>query len=370
MLLAYVVFVSFGVVAEDKGNNFVWEVLRTRQGILKRYAMTKKARGECSKTRFIVVTEYQFGRTGNQFLSFTHGVWFAERLNATFVTPKYMQEIFSAFDTTLTEQLYCFTKDSPPQGSEVLEITSEEIFFGFKVFQLEKYRALLPPLDIPAMSVHYLQVYSSLWCCPHEKLLRSVESIISTHLHGHFHYNSVHIRRLEGGCNKILAEVAKPSDLSPLELPLHRSEWHGNLHRFHPLCEMSYDFVEDILHMHKRNDSLLFVAHDGRGSVQAYQDHHAIFSHHLSEEHRKDIDTKFFDMLMCMHSDFFISNPRSTFSLQIFLMRSILGLVSVPRPPHNDFFMQKIPDDLVAQNRSLWVSWTSVLNVLQGNQVF
>jgi hypothetical protein len=342
--------------------------LRLRQNEIRRFAKTRKPREHCSGTNFIVITEYPFGRTGNHIISFTHGVWLADRLNATLVVPKYMHDIFSPFNTSLVSSLYCFTLVDPPKGSHIHEVTSEEMFFGFKAFNLP-FKSSLPPINnqtIAEISLHFLQVYASLWCCPQRKLLLATESLISNFLDSNFQYSAVHIRSLEGGCSKVLSWVTKPADFSPGELPMHRSEWTGNLNRAHPLCDMPYEFVHEIITMHNRNHSKLFVAFDGRGNVDLYRANHAVFSSVLeSIGVKSDVDMKFVDMLTAIHSDLFVMNPRSTFSWQIFLVRSILSLTSLPILRNNDVFVQKMPEEFVAANRDyLWVNWLSVFEVL------
>lgn len=367
-VLALCVLTTDGTTSENT-EHILRQSLRLRQNTLRRFARMKGVRAPCSTTQYIVITEYPFGQTGNKMISFTHGVWFAEQLNATLVVPGYMHEIFAPFNTSFAHELYCFTLSEPPKSAKILEITSEEMFFGFKVYELEAYKPLLQPFTtnqtVPLLSLHFLQLYASLWCCPHRKLLHGAEMLIQTVLDGNFHYSSVHKRQLDGGCSKIMGHNTKPSDFSQKELPMNRPEWNGNLVRSHPLCDMSFEFVQDTLSMHLRNNSKLFVAHDGRGSVEDFKQHGAYFSFHLDNpELKANLDTKYLDMFTCIHSDFFVLNPRSTFSLQIFFVRSILSLPSVPIIRNNDIFLQKIPDE--TKGRELWVSMSSVLNALQG----
>jgi hypothetical protein len=45
------------------------------------------------------------------------------------------------------------------------------------------------------------------------------------------------------------------------------------------------------------------------------------------------VDDQFVDLLVAMHSDLFIMNPKSTFSWQVYIVRVALALESVPRLP-------------------------------------
>jgi hypothetical protein len=120
------------------------------------------------------------------------------------------------------------------------------------------------------------------------------------------------------------------------------------------------------MNLNHRENRKLFVAFDGHGDVSSYQIHKAVFSKVL-EKHDQHGQTpmKFVDMFVAMHADFFIQNPRSTFSLQIYMVRLCLGLKSVPLMRNNDLFVQRVPADLQAANRPLWVSWVSTAKALE-----
>jgi hypothetical protein len=380
-------------------------ILEIRHASLKRLALYKKkivtSQGtviECPKDR-LFLTEFQFGRTGNNVIEFTHGLWLAEKMNATLVIPQWMKHIFLPFNTSILDSIYCYTMDVKiPDNANKYELTSEESFFIHQVFRQESYLKFFPYFShfqyqstasseyrkfVDEFSKHFLQVYAALWCNPIPKLLYLAEVLIDELLNGRFGYSAVHKRQLEGGCNKIMLSVASKTDFNPKEIPHYNEEW--NNPKVHPICEMNYPFVKEILILNSRNNSPLFVAHDGRGDISEYLNHHAVFSKditahlkvHIPESaadesavaHKAfssiDADTwKFVDMLVAIHAEFFILNPRSTFSWQIYLIRLCLGLESVPIIQNNDFYMQKIPEELMKGNRSVWVSWTSVLTAL------
>jgi hypothetical protein len=79
-------------------------------------------------------------------------------------------------------------------------------------------------------------------------------------------------------------------------------------------------------------------------------------------------------MFVSIHSEFFILNPRSTFSWQIYVIRVILGLESVPVLEDFDVFVKAYaPKDLVGcefknitavkpDYHSFWVSYLSIID--------
>jgi hypothetical protein len=368
--------------ADDVSNESptVHEILNIRLEILRKFSKVT-VKTNCNNNNLVVITEFQFGNTGNHIIEFAHGVWLAERLNATLVVPIWMADIFLPFNTTNLSNNYCFTLDTNiPKHVKPYEVTSEESYFLFKLFHDNNYIKYLPSMDnslIGELSLHFLKVYASLWSNPLSEIRSASEWIINHHLDGTFRYTSVHKRQLEGGCNKIMAHVTKPrEDFSPTELPLDRPEWSGNLNRNHPLCSMPLELVLDTQVLHHRNGSKIFVAYDGAGDVDSYRRHGAVFSNVLEQRHHAPVATskmdskakvKFVDMFVAMHGDLFVLNPRSTFSWQIYLIRVCLALQSVPVVRTNDMFMQKLPEELVLGNRTMWVSWWSVIEAYLEN---
>ncbi len=381
---------------EGNGEHMLRTMMRLRQHSLRRFALDKSPKFptlehsisspgfgtgslgvgslQCPKDRFVLITEYAFGRTGNHMIEFTHGLWIAEKLQSTLIVPNWMKDIFTPFNSSLLDSLYCYTVDfKPPSGSKVFEVTSEESFFPFQLYNNKEYQTFLPPIrgnnsnaTISEISLHFLQVYAALWSSPHKKLLLATEYFIYHFLDGNFRYSTVHKRLLEGGCSNILGSNTKVHDFSINELPMTHTEWNNNLRKNHPLCDMSYSFVLETLKMHHRESSKLFVAYDTYGGCEDYKAAGAVFSSVLKDHSdiHVDLDYKFLEMFLAIHGDFFIMNPRSTFSWQIFLVRMILSLSSVPLVKNNDFYLQKVPEDLNAGKRDLWVSWTSIVDVM------
>lgn len=359
--------------ATNKHNEtgLVRDMLNLRLRTLKRFALqdSHSHRKTCSTSQYIIITEIQWGRTGNQLIALTHGVWFAEKFNATLVVPKYMHNVFEPFDTTVLQSLFCYSLQDPPSDAKRIEITSEEMFFGFKVYLDDRWKNVLGPFTDNTrieISRYLLRFYAALWSSPKDVIVRAAEYLVSNHLNGNFQYSSVHMRQLEGGCSKVMGHVSKPTDFSDKELPMNREEWKTNLHKWHPLCDMDYEFINAVFTMHKRNGSFIFVAHDARSDVRTYVAHNAVVSSLIqNDELKAGYDIKYLDMFMCINSDFFVLNPRSTFSLQIMATRLILSLPSVPTIHNNDIFLQKVPEELESNGRNfLWITWDSMLEAI------
>lgn len=217
MLLFYIIFINI-VLRElnlvTNGDNMMSvittnEVLQNRYIHLKRIAMYgNQTNLLCNHNRYVYISEYQFGQTGNNVIEFTHALWISKQLNATLVLPLWMHSIFHPFNTTILKSQFCFTLDQKiPKTSESYEITSEESFFLFKLFKDKRYKTLLPILNnniLDDISLHFLKVYSGLWCCPDKRIKFATDKIINHYLQSNINYTAVHKRKLDGGCSQIL----------------------------------------------------------------------------------------------------------------------------------------------------------------------
>ena len=155
---------------------------------------------ECSTTSFILITDSQFGNSGNNLISFTNMLWLASVLNATLAVPPYMDTILKPFDLTTLHKTHCFVvPDSKPgnrindivdkkAGNLLYEVESGDAFFLYKLFNhSHTLRPLLPaynPALIAELSHHYLRVYSGFWCCPKPDVVAFAEYVIMNHLGG------------------------------------------------------------------------------------------------------------------------------------------------------------------------------------------
>ena len=366
MLSIFLCLIAIAWVAmSDSADASVNQILTSRLGKLKEIALIDhEKRGECSDQSFVYISEYPFGNSGNHIISLSHGLWVAKNLNATLIVPNWIEASLKHFDLSVLKKGHCLTVDPTiPKDKKLYEVTSEESFFVFQLFR-EPYKSMLPPLNaetVGSISRHFLRVYAALWSSPTANIVAASEWIINNHLHGKFNFTSIHKRNLDGGCGKIMSENTKLADFSSIELPLNHSEWQGDLRRHHPLCEMSLDFVKSTMALHGCQGRNIFVAFDGQGDVTSYRRHKAVFSN-VVEQHPDfgKMPMKFVDMFVAMQADLFIQNPRSTFSLQIYVVRTCLGLLSVPTLPGNDIYVQRVPYDLDSAHRPLMVSWSSL----------
>jgi hypothetical protein len=349
-------------------------MIRTRLLHLKKFSSSNRL--PCPKKRHLVISRGPYGRTSNNLIEFTHAIWLSKILNATFSPPQWMKDLLNPFSSstgTALESNYCLNLNSEvPEESTVFTINSEQAFFLFEIWENKTYWTNLevevPPLkdSILDISHTFLQVYSILWSSPLKRIQIAAEWIIANYLDNNLRYTSIHKRQLEGGCNAVLLDVTKPSDFSPLDLPMYRPEWLSN--SSHPLCEMPLDFILETLYMHKRdkNSTRIFISFDGNGDRETYTNYGVVFGDVLQNAELgfklSSDDMKYVDMFVAMHGDFFILNPRSTFSWEIYIIRVVLGLQSVPLVTGNDFYLRKMPTDL-------WVSWTSTISAISGIEI-
>jgi hypothetical protein len=347
-----------------------------RLALLRRIALTATQRKfPCSQKYFLMITEYQFGNSGNNLIEFTHMLWLAKNLNRTLIIPNWMKPILKPFDTTLLESMFCYIHSVDSNygvNKDVVKVTSEDSFFMFKLFDDPQINSTIPKFSnelLKELSRHFIQVYTALWSSPVPSLLGAGSWILSNHLNNSFSsYVAAHKRSMEGGCGKILGYVSQISDYSPKELPMDHILWSGNLRQYHPLCVMPAGFVLATMAMHNRTNQKIFLAFDGNGDISDYIKLNTVFSSQIDKSHHhKHTEKKFLDMLLAIHSEFFIMNPRSTYSWEIFVVRECMRLESVPKVRGHDFYMQKYPEDYNYYKRTIryWVSWTSIMEACQ-----
>ena len=158
-----------------------------------------------------------------------------------------------------------------------------------------------------------------------------------------------------------MADCTSISDYNASEIPMQLPEWRSNLYASHPMCDIKADFVKETLAMHNRTHEDLFVAFDGRGNIDEFIPLNATIIR--GDNHSRVIEsfkheTKFLEMFLCIHGDFFIMNPRSTFSFEVFVIRSALLLSTVPILKNHDFYV-KNPRSISPSN-PLWVTFSSI----------
>jgi len=349
--------------------------------------------GHCSNSEFVKLGMYQFGNSGNNLIEFTHALWVAKSLDRTLILPDWIKHLLKPFDSTLLHHLFCMQEEETlsSANASIIELDSPDAFFLFTIFEKDAFKPLLPKVDdklIEEISLHFLVVYAALWSRPRSALIQASLCIIENALGDHLNYMSAHKRSLEGECDNLLSVITAKSDFSPDELPMDHDEWtqcenKNNIdsHCKHPLCTMSPTFVTATAKLNHADGRPIYLSFDGQGDISEYKSlgegrvvvsstlphclspspsasgHHDNF-----DDHDDRVSEKFVDMLIAMHAGFFILNPRSTFSWEIYLIRVILGLESVPIIRNNDMYLQDLNKDYKELNRTrFWVSWETVV---------
>ena len=355
--------------------DYLHQIFESRTKILRNYALNSLV-PTCSELRYISVSDGPWGGSGNNLIEFAHLLWLTKILNATLIVPSWIMDILVPFNTSLLQTHFCMvvTNNSVSYSAKnVKAIAAEEAFFVMKVWGREKeWKIKLPPLNketILDISLHFLRVYAALWSSPSKELVDAGKWIISQHLDFSCRYTSVHKRQMEGKCNNIMYQNARISDFSPQEVPLDREDWRN--HRNHPLCEMPLDFIRQVQELNHKSKSKIFISFDGRGNTDSYRNEGVVFGDCLKKSSfsNETIEDMYVDMFVAIHSEFFILNPRSTFSWGIFLVRVVLGLPSVPVVRTNDFYYRFMPHEALLPRGQLWVSWTSVLEAFKRKAV-
>lgn len=169
---------------------------------------------------------------------------------------------------------------------------------------------------------------------------------------------------MEGECPEIYGRVSTKKHFKDTELPMNYPSWEVGYD--HPLCSMNYSFIVETMKLNNVNSKFVYLAHDGRGSLNEYrnQKHEVVVAQELDASqfpHFKDsVSRKFVDMFVAMNSDFFILNPRSTYSWFVFVIRSIWGLKSVPIVEGKDLVFWSDAEYATLSRGHRWVSQTSV----------
>jgi hypothetical protein len=272
----------------------------------------------------------------------------------------------------LFQSIYCITFDSINSSDtiDIIKLTGIQSFFGYQVYDIPKF-SMIPRYSestLHEISLHFVQVYCSLWCCPVNDFLQVSEWITSKYFnHSLFSYTAVHKRDLEGACDLYMMNMNQsnfdPLDLPMMMIPTNHSDEQSYINNIYPLCTMPYEFIQAIQTLQNRSHQKVFLAHDGHGNISDYQLHQAIIGSEINDTivKEKHIDGKDMDMMIAMYADLFVLNPKSTLSWQIFIIRACLGLTSVPRLFDTDLYMRRLPDHTRAKHPSyLWINWRSI----------
>lgn len=311
------------------------------------------------------------GNTCNNVVSFTNALWLATTLNSTLIAPRYMYKIFQEFNLSTLHSSFCFqtidqynahSKKHSLRSYYLRTVSGAESFFLFKIFENPKFKHQLPLFDqntMIEMSRHYVRVYAAFWSSPLRGILPASEHLIKNHLDDSLTYTTVHKRSMEGACNEAIAGTAI-TDYSDEELPMKNLEW-NLMPKLNPICDMSPSFVNDTVTMHGRQNNKVFISFDGRGDIKPMTDLGHVISKVLDQESDyKTVPRKYLDAFLAIHGGLFILNPRSTFSWQIYIVREILGLQSVPILKNNDYLVMDQVEYRREKRTGLVVSWTQI----------
>jgi hypothetical protein len=120
-------------------------------------------------------------------------------------------------------------------------------------------------------------------------------------------------------------------------------------------------FIQQVLDKNSRADRAIFIAWDGQGSINEYQNIPKVVFNPAMLDSAGTFEgaaaNKYIDMLVAINSDFFMMNPRSTYSWGVFVVRAALQLESIPTFSNKDVFFT--PG--VTPPAQRWVGWDSVL---------
>ena len=137
-------------------------------------------------------------------------------------------------------------------------------------------------------------------------------------------------------------------------------EW-SHMPERNPLCDMSPSFVNDTVTMHGRQGNKIFVSFDGQGDAAPLAAMGCVMQLTLDIEKKcPTVPLKFLDLFLAIHGDLFILNPRSTFLWQVYIVRCILGLESVPVLKNNDYLVAGKEDHLRYGRTGLVVTWLQI----------
>ena len=253
----------------------------------------------------------------------------------------------------------------------------------------------LPPLGkstVEDISLYFLDVYASLWGHVKPIVMLEATRILAHRMDYELKYTAVHKRDMEGGCTRLLNDNLEESKWASLayQIAINSSSW--NLTGSSTLCIMDATFVSDTMELHGRTMKLrkeghqpraeaqpVYLAWDGKGSMDSYTSQEVDYV--VSSDFRANHDAaalkdagishsntllKFVDMYMAINADLFVLNPRSTFSFEIYAIRTILGLTSVPNLNDKDVYMLSEKEYMKRASagsegwNGCWVSWNSL----------
>lgn len=348
-------------------------IYEQRLAYLEKFATTTNSvspSNDCCGCSGHLILRQEMGRMNNHFVQVVHGLWLANKMNRTLVLPQSMTESFRYFELGKVKSAFCFAFENELNLVGKALVSTQRFFVygvlqrghsffidevAFDQHQVEHFlRVKVPPLDkdgeiIAQVSKWYVRFLSMLWSQPNEKLKRDTIDFVQKYLGGQANYVSVHKRQFEGGCSKVLFAATSPSDFATGDLPARTStldnEWDSSL--AHPLCTMTSAFIKNIMALRGLKRHRVFLSHDGQAPIDDLRlDLGAVTTDTISPT----TDRSFLDMMVAMHGDLFVLNPRSTFSWTVFVVRTALGLESAPLLSNRNMYLRD-PTEVTGSGR-------------------
>lgn len=398
------------------------KVINRRVDVLKSVSNYLSPSLPCYNESYIAV-QSGFGNIGNNMIELASGLWLSKLTNSTFIFPAWIEQLDEFFELSFLQQNFCIErslKNVPRRKVNFYETSAEDYFFAYRILEKGVFANVKMPLwsrqTVVDLSKTLISVYAGIWSHVRVNIMDAAIYLMKKQLGNNFLYTTVHKRNLDGECNGILNEVLSKSYLESKGIAIDTSDVMKE--GAHPLCEMRLSFVDKLIsqtaqninskssfsssenenhhyhghnHVHSHNRSHgrdfgfgtttwnhsfqthpIFLSYDGDGNIDDYISQKAILSSDLPSKYINSVGKKalrYVDMLIAMHGDLFVLNPRSTFSFQVFVIRSILGLDSLPIFEDRDVYCKTYSLQELRQcqfkedyphSQSFWISWLSV----------
>ena len=276
----------------------------------------------CSAAKIALVCDSQYGRINNALIEFARILEIAaSRPDANLtvvVVPDIIKEYFppDLFDYQPLSSWVCVALDGPPPGVPVLHDTMAQIFHwkSDSVFGALQERAKLPWVDF-----HWFdgKVFSQILLRARNPIRARVDGIINAHGR---HYIAIHLRQLEGTCEKRAANVANEP---PLRTPVRiTAQDLGREVTPADVCLVSDAYLAAALAKDRvPRDWPILILHDGQEASVAR------VPQLIRRFGAVDVNATepLVAMLLLAKSSYLVGNPASTFSLDMADIRRASG---------------------------------------------
>lgn len=260
---------------DSEHDQHVGIVLRDRFAQLRQVAFNSRIKAlECSNDKFLSIGGAQ-GRTGNNFIQFSHGLWFASVTNRTFVNPDFANSLFPHVDQSLLKSLFCIVDRIPHPRANIVRLQTGDIYVGSAVWDKGEYKSFateLPPFTeatmLKMLSEHTRQVSGALWGSLNHVYFHQLLTTIKQHLNGELDYVAVHKRGFEGVCTTLTKSLAGGHHylVDPLYFPVQWLDGPPTAKNRSPssLCSMELAMVEKLGSLYNKTSEPIYLAWDGQ----------------------------------------------------------------------------------------------------------